>query len=88
MIGKAGSPIRKWIEHPWPNHNNVNQSIVIIITKKPKLMVQIKKFSDVEKLVEKRVFGNVGENLKTRLTKPKTHNGMVRDVPITHDDIS
>ena len=51
-------------------------------------MVQIKKFSDVEKLVEKLVFGNVGENLKTRLTKPKTHNGMVRDVPITHDDIS
>ena len=32
MNGKAGPPIRKWIEHPWPNHNNVNQSIVIIIT--------------------------------------------------------
>ena len=55
-------------------------------TDKPKFMVQMKKRSDAEKLVEKWVVGNVGENVKARLTRPKTHTGMIRDVPITYDD--
>ena len=50
-------------------------------TDKPKFMVQMKKRSDAEKLVEKWVVGNVGENVKARLTRPKTHTGMIRDVP-------
>lgn len=55
-------------------------------TDKPKFMVQMKKRSDAEKLVQKWVVGNVGKDVKARVTRPKTHTGMIRNVPITYDD--
>ena len=39
------------------------------LTDKPKFMVQMKKRSDDENLVTKWVVGNVGENVKARLTR-------------------